>query len=113
MSALDALQGGILAIAGQQLLAGFEDDAPATDQVGLDSGAIAGFGVPHGVEQQVGDLGHGRNHNRDRPHVALFGARRAATRMRSAEPTLVPPNFITSRSFNGIPFRWKSAPERL
>ena len=25
---------------------------------------------------------------------------RAATRMRSAEPTLVPPNFITSRSFN-------------
>jgi hypothetical protein len=24
----------------------------------------------------------------------------AAIRMRSAEPTLVPPNFITSRSFN-------------
>ena len=33
-------------------------------------------------------------------------ARRAATRIRAAEPTLVPPNFITSRSFNGTPFRW-------
>ena len=27
-------------------------------------------------------------------------AMRAATRIRSAEPTLVPPNFMTSRSFN-------------
>ena len=27
-------------------------------------------------------------------------ASRAATRMRAAEPTLVPPNFMTSRSFN-------------
>ena len=31
-----------------------------------------------------------------------------ATRMRSAEPMLVPPNFITSKLFNSIiPFRWK------
>jgi hypothetical protein len=29
----------------------------------------------------------------------------ADTRMRVALPTLVPPNFITSRFFNGIPFR--------
>ena len=33
-------------------------------------------------------------------------ARRAAARIRAAEPTLVPPNFITSRSFNETPFRW-------
>jgi len=33
----------------------------------------------------------------------------ADTRMRAALPTLVPPNFITSRFFNGIPFRLSSA----
>jgi uncharacterized ferritin-like protein (DUF455 family) len=33
-------------------------------------------------------------------------ANAAAARMRPAEPTLVPPNFMTSRSFNETPFRW-------
>ena len=61
---------------------------------------VAGFGVAHGVEQQVGDLGHGRNHHRDRALRASSAASGAAARMRSAEPTLVPPNFMTSRSFN-------------
>src|SRR5712692_3041476 len=38
--------------------------------------------------------------------LRFFSAdRRAATRMRSALPTLVPPNFITRRSFNETPFR--------
>jgi hypothetical protein len=32
----------------------------------------------------------------------------AAARIRSAEPTLVPPNFITSRSFTQNPFPFES-----
>ena len=38
--------------------------------------------------------------HRDRPRRVLLGGQPGRTRIRSAEPTLVPPNFITSRSFN-------------
>ena len=65
--------------------------------------AIAGLGVAHGIEQQVRDLGHRRNHDQHRP-LLLFGDRmRAATRIRSADPTLVPPNFITNNSHSKTP----------
>ncbi len=63
------------------------------------------LGVLHGVEQQVGDLRHRRDHDDHRPLAACCSrTRRAATRIRSAEPTLVPPNFITSRPLNGRSF---------
>ncbi len=38
---------------------------------------------------------------------------RAATRIRSADPTLVPPNFITNRTVTENPFRLKAWPESL
>ena len=84
----------------QQLAAGFEWRCLSFFRL-ASMPVVAGLGVAHGVEQQVGDLRHGRDHDDDRALPLLLGEICAATRMRSAVPMLVPPNFITSRFFNG------------
>ena len=73
-------------------------------QIGVQIRLVAGFGLAQRIQQQVGDLRHGRNHDHHRPHgVLLRGETRGSTRMRSAEPMLVPPNFITRRFIHQFP----------
>src|SRR5689334_9562760 len=46
---------------------------PQHTEVPRYSSTIAGFGMPHGIEQEIGDLRHGGNHDRHRPLLLLPG----------------------------------------
>ena len=97
---MHASESGLLPCGRQQFAAAFEMPAIQRLEIRVEIGLIACLRLAQRIEQQVGDLRHGRNHRHDRAFLVLFrGEIRAATRIRSAEPMLVPPNFMTRSSF--------------
>src|SRR2546425_1617643 len=46
---------------------------PQLADVRLQAGGVIGLGVAHGVEQEIGDLGHRRDHYGYRPMLLLLG----------------------------------------
>ena len=70
----------------QQLAAGVLMPRAQRRQVGFHARASARLGMAHGIEQQIGDLRHGRNHHRHGPPGAL--RRRPA----APPPSCAPPS---------------------
>ena len=88
-------------------------------EVGLQAGLVARLGVAHGVEQQVGDLRHGRHHDDHRPLGVLLGgetrrhphalgrAHAGAAEFHHQQPG------IRRTIFNDALSRWTSCPHQL
>ena len=68
----DAFRSPFLPFGRQQLAAGREVTLAQLGDIGLKASLVSGFGAAQGVEQQVRDFGHCRNHNGHRPARLLF-----------------------------------------